>query len=57
MEADKNKLADYGLAFPKLRLKLVGLGSPPEILFGKDAALEGKILHHLLSNSTEGQDP
>src|SRR3989440_7239518 len=43
MEADKNKLADYGLANPKLRLKLIGQGAPPEILFGKDAALEGRM--------------
>ncbi len=43
MEADKSKLADYGLASPKLRLKLIGQGAPPEIFFGKDAALEGKM--------------
>ena len=43
MEADKSKLADYGLANPKLRLKLLGSGAPPEIFFGKDAALEGKM--------------
>src|SRR5437588_3035191 len=43
MEADKNKLADYGLANPKQRLKLVGAGAPAEIFFGKDAALEGKM--------------
>jgi hypothetical protein len=43
MEADKNKLADYGLANPKLRLKLLGSDAPPEIFFGKDAALEGKM--------------
>src|SRR2546423_1790468 len=43
MEADKSKLADYGLANPKLRLKLLGLDAPPEIFFGKDAALEGKM--------------
>src|SRR6266550_6098906 len=43
MEADKNKLADYGLASPKLRLKLLGPDTPPEIFFGKDAALEGKM--------------
>src|SRR5581483_4181940 len=43
MEADKNKLADFGLANPKLRLKLTGPGAPPEIFFGKDAALEGKM--------------
>jgi len=43
MEAEKNKLADYGLANPKLRLKLLGPDAPPEIFFGKDAALEGKM--------------
>jgi hypothetical protein len=43
MEADKNKLGDYGLANPKLLLKLIGPGAPPEIFFGKDAALEGKM--------------
>src|SRR6516165_597061 len=43
MEADKNRLADYGLANPQLRLRLVGQGAPPEIFFGKDAALEGKM--------------
>src|SRR2546423_757332 len=43
MEADKSKLADFGLASPKLRLKLLGPGAPPEIFFGKDAALEGKM--------------
>lgn len=43
MEADKNKLAEFGLNKPKLRLKLVGEKAPPELLFGKDAALEGKM--------------
>jgi hypothetical protein len=43
MEADKSKIADYGLANPKLRLKLLGPDAPPEIFFGKDAALEGKM--------------
>src|ERR1700738_4745668 len=43
MEADKSKLSDYGLAQPKLRLKLSGEKAPPEIFFGKDAALEGKM--------------
>ena len=31
MEADKNKMADYGLAKAKLRLKLVGPQAPPEM--------------------------
>jgi Domain of unknown function (DUF4340) len=42
LEADKNKLGEYGLNRAKLRLKLIGPGAPAEILFGKDAALEGK---------------
>jgi Domain of unknown function (DUF4340) len=43
IETDKSKLSEYGLNKPKLRLKLFGQGAPPEILFGKDAALEGKM--------------
>ncbi len=43
IEADKNSLSEYGLTKPKLRLKLIGKDTPPEILIGKDAALEGKM--------------
>jgi len=43
IDADKSKLNEYGLNKPKLRLKLIGQDRPPEILFGKDAALEGKM--------------
>ena len=43
IEADKARLSEYGLSKPKLRLKLLGPDAPPEILFGKDAALEGKM--------------
>ena len=43
IEADKGRLAEYGLNKSKLRLKLTGPGAPPEIWFGKDAALEGKM--------------
>src|SRR6184192_3057923 len=43
IEADKSKLAEYGLNNPKLKLKLLGRDRPPEILFGKDAALEGRM--------------
>jgi hypothetical protein len=43
VEADKNRLNEYGLTKPKLKLKLTGQEGLPEILFGKDAALEGKI--------------
>jgi Domain of unknown function (DUF4340) len=43
IEADKSKLNEYGLNRPKLKLKLIGSERPPEILFGKDAALEGRM--------------
>ena len=43
IEADKKKLNEFGLSRPKLRLRLLGESAPPEILFGKDAALEGKM--------------
>ena len=43
IDADKSKLSEYGLNKPKLRLKLLGEDKPPAILFGKDAALEGKM--------------
>jgi len=42
IEAD-NRMNEFGLNKPKLRLKLLGEGAPPEILIGKDAALEGKM--------------
>src|SRR5947208_6585747 len=43
INADKSKLAEYGLNNPKLKLKLLGHERPPEILFGKDAAMEGRL--------------
>ena len=43
IEKDKGRLEEYDLAKPKLRVKLLGKDMPPEILFGKDAALEGKM--------------
>src|SRR5213596_2863551 len=43
IDADKSKLNEYGLNKPKLKLKLIGQDRRPEILFGKDAALEGKM--------------
>jgi hypothetical protein len=43
IDADKTKLAEYGLNNPKLKLKLLGRERPPEILFGKDAAMEGRM--------------
>lgn len=42
IEADKNKMAEFGVAKAKLRLKLLGKDAPPEILFGNNAALENR---------------
>ena len=43
IEADKSALGEYDLEKPKLRLKLLGREMPPELFFGKDAALEGRL--------------
>jgi len=43
MAKDKNRLDEYGVNKAKLRLKLIGQEAPPEILFGNDAAIEGKM--------------
>src|SRR6266513_1330448 len=43
IDADKSKLNEYGLNRPKPKLKLIGSDRPPEILFGKDAASEGRM--------------
>src|SRR4030081_1734316 len=44
-EIAKNQalLDDYGLSKGKLKLKLLGKDAPPEITFGNDAALQGKM--------------
>ena len=44
-EIAKNKglLDEYGLSKGKLKLKLLGKNAPPEIAFGNDAALQGKM--------------
>ena len=40
---DKVSLNDLGLATSSVRLKLQGNDAPPELLFGKDTAVEGKM--------------
>jgi hypothetical protein len=40
---NKNLLDEYGLSKGKLKLKLLGKNAPPEIAFGNDAALQGKM--------------
>lgn len=42
-EIDRKKLKELGVAKSNLRLKLLGKDAPPEILFGKDTAVEGKV--------------
>jgi hypothetical protein len=42
-DQEKKSLDEFGLSKPKLRLRLLGPENSPEILFGKDAALEGKM--------------
>src|SRR3954471_11201665 len=43
IEKNKGRLDEYGLSKGKLKLKLLGKGAPPEITFGNDAALQGKM--------------
>lgn len=43
IEKNKNRLDEYGLSKGKLKLRLLGKGAPPEITFGNDAALQGKM--------------
>jgi hypothetical protein len=40
---DKSRLDEFGLSKAKLRVKLIGPDAPPEIIFGGDAALEGRM--------------
>ncbi|HEX4640849.1 MAG TPA: DUF4340 domain-containing protein [Chthoniobacterales bacterium] len=40
---NQNLLDEYGLSKGKLKLKLLGKNAPPEITFGNDAALQGKM--------------
>jgi len=41
--ADKKDLKAFGVTKPAVRLKLLGEEMPPELLFGKDTAVEGKL--------------
>ncbi|HSH39201.1 MAG TPA: DUF4340 domain-containing protein [Chthoniobacterales bacterium] len=50
IEKDKGRLEEYDLEKPKLRVKLQGKEMPPDILFGKDAALEGKMYVRLANS-------
>lgn len=45
-------LKDIGLETPSIKVKLLGKNTPPEILFGKDAAVEGKMYVRLDGGKT-----
>ena len=51
IEKDKGRLDEFGLSKAKLRLKLLGKEMPPEIVFGGDAAFEGKMYVRLEDTS------
>jgi len=51
IEKDKSRLDEFGLSKAKLRLKLLGKEMPPEIVFGGDAAFEGKMYVRLEDTS------
>jgi hypothetical protein len=40
---DKTRLEEFGLSKAKLKLKLLGKDAPPEITFGNDTALQGRM--------------
>ena len=51
-EEGKDEVRDLGLVKPNVSLQLLGQDAPPEILFGKDTAIEGKE-YIRLGNSNE----
>jgi hypothetical protein len=48
---DKSRLDEFGLSKAKLRLKLLGKDMPAEIVFGGDAAFEGKMYVRLANTN------
>jgi len=60
---DKNPLKEFGLGSPETRLIFTGGEKPIELLFGKDAAVEGKVYvrledsrtAHVISNDLKNQ--
>jgi len=51
-DAGKEDVRDFGLVKPNVTLQLLGQDAPPQILFGKDTAIEGKE-YIRLGNSNE----
>ncbi|MDD5348731.1 MAG: DUF4340 domain-containing protein [Chthoniobacteraceae bacterium] len=50
--ADKKQLKAFGVTKPAVRIKLVGEEMPPELLFGKETAVEGKLYIRLEGSNT-----
>ena len=50
--ADKKQMKAFGVMKPSVRLKLLGEEMPPELLFGKDTAVEGKLYIRQEGSST-----
>lgn len=48
---DKSRLEEFGLSKGKLKLKLLGKDAPPEITFGNDTALQGRMYVRVGDNS------
>lgn len=51
-DLDKKALKDFGVAKSALRLKLHGKNAPPELLFGKETAIDKKIYVRLENSKT-----
>lgn len=59
----KDQLKEFGLGGPEMRVSFVGAEKPVDILFGKDAAVEGKLYvrlddsktAHVISNDLKNQ--
>lgn len=49
--ADKDQLKEYGLSNSETKVKFAGKDKPVELLFGKDAAVEGKVYVKLESSN------
>ena len=50
--ATKDQLKEFGLASPETRVTFAGGGKSTEVLFGKDAAVEGRLYARLENSNT-----
>jgi len=52
LNADRKQLKAFGVTKPSVHLKLLGPEMPPELLFGRDTAVEGKMYVRLEGSNT-----